>query len=127
MKHFKRVTSLLIVLISSVLISCSDEPENTSIVGTWKYLVTDNGWSGKNEVGIIYTFTKKDKVTCKLWSYKNGIKTSDDVFNFSYKFNGKSVTFKDSKGDTSTHNVAISRNKLTMDGITYIKQNEYLP
>ncbi|MBD5214741.1 MAG: hypothetical protein HDS75_07990 [Bacteroidales bacterium] len=122
MKHFKQIATLLIVLISSVMVSCSDEPQNTAIVGTWKYVVTEEGWSGKNEVGITYTFTKKGRVTCRMWVYKNGKKTSDDEYNFSYTFDGKSVTLKDSSGSSVTYKVTISRNQMTMDGRTYTKQ-----
>ena len=124
MKIFKKfLTSLLLLLGATLLFSaCSDEPQNTAIVGVWSYVYTDNGWYGKNEVGITYTFTTKRKATCHMWVYKNGKKTSDDNFNFTYQFDGSVLTLKDSSKETVSYNVYINGNKLTMGGKTYTKQ-----
>lgn len=105
--------------------SCSEDkdvPFDDSIVGTWSYVVSDNSWYEKNEVGISYTFKSDRKVTCRMLVYKYGIKTKDKEYNFTYEFDGKVLTLKDSSGDQTSYNVSINGNKLTMDGNTYTKQ-----
>lgn len=124
MTNFKIFFLTLILAIGGVFVSCSnsDEPDNDSIVGTWSHIVTDNSWWGKNEVGITYTFTKQKKVTCKMWVYKDSKKTMDETYNFSYTFDGKKLTLKDSNNNTTSYIVTINGNTMTMDGKTYTKQ-----
>ena len=123
MGKLKNFAILLITLISGVAISCSDsdEPKNKGLVGTWISVETYD-WYGKNEVGISYTFTDKGKVTCRMWAYKKKKKTYDKEYKFSYKFDGKNVTLKDSDGDSVSYAVSITGTKMTMNGKTYTKQ-----
>ena len=101
----KRITILMVALLSIIIVSCSKDSDSSSIgessiVGTWKYTWYDGYESGYE----LITFKSNGSGTYEEWFYERGqYFLEENIEEFKYKYNASkkelSLTYVEENGE----------------------------
>lgn len=126
----KNILVLLMATFAMFVTSCSKEedgkpkePDYPSVVGTWADIDVDD----IGEIGMSWTFSSSGVATQRAWVIMYGTTLRDVKTNFTYSYDGKTITTIDSSGNRTVHSVSITgRTMIFGDGeggyFTLIKQ-----
>ena len=128
--EFAKLLVLLMSTLAIFAIGCSKdddgkskEPDYPSVIGTWADIDIDD----IGEIGVSWTFNSSGVAIQRAWVIMYGVTLRDIKTNFTYSYDGKTITTTDSSGNRTIHSVSITgRTMIFGDGaggyFTLIKQ-----